>query len=123
MTRGLAGAVGLLLGASLLAPTSASAAPAQQPAQQPGQPTSTTSITLITGDVVSLSTFPDGRQTAAIKAGPSAGHHQFQTIQHDGHAYVYPDSVVPYLAGGLLDERLFDVTQLVADGYDDAQFV
>jgi subtilisin family serine protease len=119
-TRGLAGAAGLLLGASLLAPTSAAAAPAQQQGKPAAQPTSTTSVTLITGDVVSLSTFPDGRQTAGIKAGPSAGHHQFQTVQHDGHAYVYPDSVVPYLASGLLDERLFDVTQLVADGYDDA---
>jgi subtilisin family serine protease len=117
--RGLAGAVGLLLGASLLAPTTAYGAPARNDNPQ-GQPTGTATVTLITGDVVSLSTFPDGRQTAAIKAGPSAGHHQFQTVQHDGHAYVYPDSVIPYLASGLLDDRLFDVTQLVADGYDDA---
>jgi subtilisin family serine protease len=126
-TRRLAGAVGLLLGASLLAPTTAYGAPTredkpqgQTTSQPTSQPTSTATVTLITGDVVSLSTFPDGRQTAAIKAGPSAGHQQFQTVQHDGHAYVYPDSVVPYLASGLLDERLFDVTQLVADGYDDA---
>ncbi len=118
-TRGLAGAVGLLLGASLLAPTAAFGAPARDDKPQ-GQPTGTATVTLITGDVVSLSTYPDGRQTAAIKAGPSALHHQFQTVQHDGHAYVYPDSVVPYLASGLLDDRLFDVTRLVADGYDDA---
>jgi subtilisin family serine protease len=121
--RGLAGAVGLLLGASLLAPATAYGAPARNDnpqSQSQSQSTSTATVTLITGDVVSLSTFPDGRQTAAVKAGPNAGHHQFQTVQHDGHAYVYPDVVVPYLASGLLDERLFDVTQLVADGYDDA---
>ncbi|NUR97309.1 MAG: S8 family peptidase, partial [Kribbellaceae bacterium] len=34
--------------------------------------------------------------------------------------YVYPDAALPYLASGVLDQRLFNVTELLADGYDDA---
>jgi subtilisin family serine protease len=37
-----------------------------------------------------------------------------------GDTYVYPDSARPYLASGVLDDQLFNVSRLVADGYDDA---
>ncbi|RQW96719.1 S8 family serine peptidase [Micromonospora inaquosa] len=39
----------------------------------------------------------------------------------DGDTYVYPDEAMPYLATGRLDKQLFDVTQLIAQGYDDAR--
>ncbi|MER6066359.1 S8 family serine peptidase [Streptomyces sp. NPDC001792] len=35
--------------------------------------------------------------------------------------YVYPDAALPYIASGALDKRLFDVTELLKDGYDDAR--
>ncbi|MEK8105661.1 S8 family serine peptidase [Micromonospora sp. M12] len=38
----------------------------------------------------------------------------------DGDTYVYPDAALSYVTGGLLDRELFNVTELVADGYDDA---
>ncbi|SNS37176.1 PA domain-containing protein [Streptosporangium subroseum] len=38
----------------------------------------------------------------------------------DGDTYVYPDEAVAYIAAGRLDKQLFDVTQLIAQGYDDA---
>ncbi|WP_294002391.1 S8 family serine peptidase [Streptomyces sp.] len=41
-------------------------------------------------------------------------------MENGGDLYVYPDAVVPYIAEGILDRRLFDVSDLVADGYDDA---
>ena len=34
---------------------------------------------------------------------------------------MYPDEAMPYLATGRLDKQLFDVTQLIAQGYDDAR--
>jgi subtilisin family serine protease len=80
----------------------------------------TATVTLVTGDVVTLSTYPDGRQSAGVTPGPASGHGSFQTVQHDGHLSVIPDVAGPYLASGLLDERLFDVTELAAQGYDDA---
>ncbi|MFH9090057.1 S8 family serine peptidase [Streptomyces sp. NPDC017673] len=38
----------------------------------------------------------------------------------NGDTYVYPDEAMAYVATGRLDKQLFDVTQLVAQGYDDA---
>ncbi|WP_329460701.1 hypothetical protein [Streptomyces sp. NBC_01497] len=40
--------------------------------------------------------------------------------EHGGDTYVYPASAAPYLASGRLNPGLFDVTELIADGYDDA---
>src|SRR3954469_25223807 len=113
-SRGFAGVVGLLLGAALVAPDAAlgqeAAAAAPAPAAQPGAKTATG--TLVTRDTVYLTTNPDGRQTAAVKLGPASGHGNFQTVERDGHLYVYPDVAAPYLRSGLLDEHLFDVTEL-----------
>ncbi|MFF7211940.1 S8 family serine peptidase [Streptomyces sp. NPDC008238] len=36
-----------------------------------------------------------------------------------GDTYVYPDEALAYIAAGRLDKQLFNVTQLVAQGYDD----
>ncbi|MEU6497751.1 S8 family serine peptidase [Streptomyces sp. NPDC046984] len=41
------------------------------------------------------------------------------TTQH-GDTYVYPLAAERYVAAGLLDTNLFNVTRLIADGYDDA---
>ncbi|MFJ3763070.1 S8 family serine peptidase [Streptomyces sp. NPDC090080] len=41
------------------------------------------------------------------------------TVQN-GDTYVLPDEALPYIATGRLDEQLFDVTELVAERYDDA---
>ncbi|WP_219539785.1 hypothetical protein, partial [Nonomuraea guangzhouensis] len=37
-----------------------------------------------------------------------------------GHLYVIPSDAKPLIAKGLLDRRLFDVTQLLQWGYGDA---
>ncbi|MFD9007332.1 S8 family serine peptidase [Streptomyces sp. NPDC059582] len=34
--------------------------------------------------------------------------------------YVYPESALPFLAQGTLDRQLFNITDLIANGYDDA---
>jgi subtilisin family serine protease len=82
-------------------------------------PSSTHKVTLVTGDVVTLTTLANGQQLADVDRPPGAvGGVRMQTRGHD--LYVVPDEAVGLLGADRLDPRLFDVTALVADGYDDA---
>ncbi|MCL7430174.1 S8 family serine peptidase [Streptomyces sp. YS415] len=76
-------------------------------------------VTLITGDKVTVATAADGTEVRSFQGanGTTTG---FTRTVVDGSTYVYPDSVLPYVAAGKLDRRLFDVTRLIADGHDDA---
>ncbi|MFI5735070.1 S8 family serine peptidase [Kribbella sp. NPDC051587] len=49
--------------------------------------------------------------------GPAGAH--IMTV--GGKTYVYPEAAMPYVASGVLDEELFNVSELLADGYDDAE--
>ncbi|MFD7698279.1 S8 family serine peptidase [Streptomyces sp. NPDC059805] len=96
---------------------------AAHPATAPGAGDTggTHTVTLITGDEVSVaaserrttvrSVKPSGRRTAG-----TAGYH---TVVTQGETYVFPASVLPYISSGRLDKQLFNVTRLIADGYDD----
>ncbi|SCF46017.1 S8 family serine peptidase [Micromonospora mirobrigensis] len=77
-------------------------------------------VTLITGDVVELDRVAPGRATVTVR--PAAGRERvtFHTVTVDGQLRVLPSDVVPYLASGVLDPDLFDVEELVAQGYGDA---
>jgi subtilisin family serine protease len=76
-------------------------------------------VTLITGDTVTVTTAADGTETKEVK-GPHGEAVGFESNQSGKDTYVYPDSTLPYVSAGLLDKNLFNVTQLLADGYDDA---
>ncbi|MFE7609666.1 S8 family serine peptidase [Streptomyces celluloflavus] len=81
--------------------------------------TDTHTVTLITGDRVTVKTLADGHRVASVDRPKKAvGGVRTQTVGKD--LYVFPDGALPYLAAGVLDQRLFDVTRLIADGYDDA---
>jgi subtilisin family serine protease len=71
--------------------------------------------TLITGDRVTLA--PDGG--VGVAPGPGRGKVPMLTSTVAGHTRVVPADAVPLLRAGRLDPRLFDVTGLLADGYDD----
>ncbi|MFF0398442.1 S8 family serine peptidase [Streptomyces sp. NPDC005248] len=87
-------------------------------ASQASASTDTHVVTLITGDKVTVRTLGDGRSVATVKRPENlTGGVQTQTVGKD--LYVYPAEALPYVAAGVLDRRLFDVTQLIADGYDD----
>ncbi|MBY8879239.1 S8 family serine peptidase [Streptomyces sp. PLK6-54] len=74
-------------------------------------------VTLITGDVVHITA---GRTpTVTVDRAPGAGG-AVHVQQFGGDTYVVPDEAQSLLAAGTLDRRLFDVTALVAMGYDDA---
>ncbi|MCM0678421.1 S8 family serine peptidase, partial [Micromonospora phytophila] len=116
-----AGAVGALV-VGLTAPASA------DPPARPSGPSSATTatsgaptrITLITGDQVDLVPAAPGRVAATVHPGPGRERIIFQTTEADGGLRVLPSDVIPYVASGALDEDLFDVQELVADGYGDA---
>ncbi|MEU4196065.1 S8 family serine peptidase [Kribbella sp. NPDC026611] len=106
------------LGLGLSAPGHATAGPqphplsGKVPAKKPDQ-----SVTLITGDRVVLR--GGNPAEAAVRPGAGRQHVAFSTYRQKGHFYVVPADVRQQVSGGKLDARLFDVTELIKDGYDD----
>ncbi|MGW2222151.1 S8 family serine peptidase [Nonomuraea sp. NPDC001684] len=74
----------------------------------------TGSVTLLTGDKVTVS----GRGHR-VESAPGR-RVRFSTQFRDGHLYVIPSDAFPLVSEGLLDDRLFDVTRLLAWKYGDA---
>src|SRR2546425_13268792 len=60
-----------------------------------------------------------GRVTG-VRRDKGRGHIGFSIRRFAGHTYVVPQDATQLLGSGRLDRRLFDITQLVKDGYDDA---
>ena len=108
---GLAVLVAIPVALACTAPPAGAAPAAVAPSL--GKPANT--VTLITGDKVT--TAADGGVQVRDPAGRLTG---FLSGRKGGDTYVYPHDALPYLSSGLLDERLFNITELVADGYDDA---
>ncbi|GIM96136.1 S8 family serine peptidase [Paractinoplanes toevensis] len=105
--------VGALIGAGLPA-TPSLAAPAA-----PGSGAAR-AITLITGDVVSLTPAGDGRYAATVRPAPGRENVSFRTTEAGDGLQVLPLDVVPMVRSGQLDAELFDVEHLLAEGYGDA---
>ncbi|MFC7534327.1 S8 family serine peptidase [Actinoplanes sp. GCM10030250] len=78
----------------------------------------TYTVTLLTGDVVTVSTADLGCPRVTVKPAKPSGT-QHRGCGPDGHVRVVPGEVAG-LIGSVLDESLFDVTALILDGYDDA---
>ncbi|MEV6630492.1 S8 family serine peptidase [Actinoplanes sp. NPDC051470] len=109
-------AVSVALGAS-----PAAAAEPETPARRPA-PAGRTAVTLLTGDTVTVSDAHGGRAIGgglSIARGPGRDHVRFLVESRRGHTFVLPTDAQPLVASGRMDERLFDVTGLIAMGYDD----
>ncbi|MET8976358.1 S8 family serine peptidase [Streptomyces sp. NPDC004539] len=105
----------VLLAVAGLAPTAALAdAVRTPPASGPNPPGAR--VTLITGDTVRVS---GGTRVTGVDRGTGRTKVAYSVQSFGGHTYVVPDDAAPLVASGRLDRRLFDVTRLVADGYDD----
>ncbi|MFD1936048.1 S8 family serine peptidase [Nonomuraea mangrovi] len=111
----------MTLGKSLIAALLAGAV-GMTPAQEPSPPTAqaqagtakASGVTLITGDRVVVT----GR---GHRVEPGPGRRvRFASQVRGGHLYVIPSDAHALVAQGVLDRRLFDVTQLLAWGYGDA---
>jgi subtilisin family serine protease len=96
----------------------ASVAPTAAPLPAAAPSTTPRTITLITGDKVEVTVGSDGKQSYRVTGSDG------RLADHDVHVdgkdtYVYPRSAARFLAAKLLDENLFNVTRLLADGYGD----
>ncbi|WP_328908469.1 S8 family serine peptidase [Streptomyces sp. NBC_00234] len=88
-----------------------------QPATRAG---TTVDITLVTGDTVTVTTGADGKQSVDARAATGTSKH-FETFAGpDGDLFVIPSDASDAVASGAVDKRLFNVTQLIKDGYGDA---
>ena len=81
---------------------------------------STHTVTLVTGETVTLLRFADGRQAATVEPAADGTEASFRTLQVDKSLYVIPGQAEAYLAGGQLDRELFNISKLVEYRFDDA---
>ncbi|WP_394619544.1 S8 family serine peptidase [Lentzea sp. JNUCC 0626] len=104
-----------LSAALLVSLTAATPAPAAADTTAPQAEGTPGTVTLITGDQVDVT----GDQVANVKM--AKGREQLRAWRYrlDGHDHVVPQDAVADLQAGRLDPRLFDVTGLVQQGYDD----
>jgi subtilisin family serine protease len=79
-------------------------------------------ITLVTGDVVTLTAAVPGRYTAEIEPAvrPDGSEPSAYITGRDEDLYAIPDDVQPLIDSGRLDKELFNVGYLAANGYADA---
>ena len=96
--------------------TSPAGMTAAEAATRPGATSST--LTLVTGDVARLTVLPDGRQIAGLERPHAPGEPYF-VGEYDGDVRLIPAEAMPYVSAGRLDDRLFNLTELVAQGYAD----
>ncbi|MFI6503614.1 S8 family serine peptidase [Nonomuraea typhae] len=72
-------------------------------------------VTLLSGDKVVVTA------AGGFRVEPPPGRKvRYLTKKRDGRLYVIPSDALPLIAADRLDERLFDVTGLLASGYGDA---
>ena len=120
--RGLV-AVGVTALAVGAAPSSAAAPaapggpvpPGGSPGVLPSSAPGSHSVTLITGDTVTITTGADGATMTSVE-GPDGQIPNYHRTELRGSTYVYPDDALAYVTAGTLDDRLFNVTQLLANG-------
>lgn len=95
------------------------ASPPQAAGSGPERLLNPRTVTLLTGDTVEVGTDSNGRPAArVVQRSELTG---TTSIWREGdQVYVVPDSATRAVAGGQVDLALFNVTRLVADGYDDA---
>ncbi|WP_253916956.1 S8 family serine peptidase [Streptomyces sp. MNP-20] len=117
--RGLlpAGLALALLPAGLTAgAATATAAPGPGPrTPEPAAHARQSTVTLVTGDEVTVTRLGDGKQTVTVDR-PRGASGAVRTRVVDGRVTVVPDEARPYLRAGVLDERLFDVSELIRQG-------
>ncbi|MBM7785263.1 S8 family peptidase [Tenggerimyces flavus] len=106
---------------STVAALPAQAGETQRASAEPKAGKSVATVTLITGDKVTLLKAKNGRTTVLPRAARGREGITFGVREHGKVIAVYPSDAVGLVAQGKLDKRLFDVAGLVAAGYDDAK--
>ncbi|MGY3845011.1 S8 family serine peptidase [Streptomyces hydrogenans] len=118
LTRGRAGLIAAGVSLVMLSAGQTAAAPGTTAAAVPDTfkgPAASATVTLVTGDRVTLTGLGDGRQTVTVDRAKGATG-AVRTQVTDGRVTVVPDEARRHLDSGALDPRLFDVTGLVEQG-------
>ncbi|GAA3078125.1 S8 family serine peptidase [Kribbella aluminosa] len=113
---------GLLSAADAAAASPQRAASASRSTADPGLPqvTAPTTVTLVTGDKITLTPDPDGTQVSMQPAVRPNGYRPVIRLSElNGHRVAVPEDAGPLIASGVLDQTLFDLNYLVANGYAD----
>jgi subtilisin family serine protease len=114
--------IATLLGAlaGQVGPASAATPDPSDPPAPPGAAAAAPNVrtvTLVTGDRIQVDRRGPGQATV-VETAP--GTRSYTVLRDHGSLVVVPDQALPLLAAGRLDRRLFDVTALLEQGYDDA---
>jgi hypothetical protein len=104
-------------------PGSAPALAAPQAPSSTGVPAGQHAVTLITGDVVTTRQNSGGAGGTVTVRDADGKPARSRLTEADGDLFVYPESALPFVAQGSLDRELFNVTDLIENGYDDASRV
>ncbi|WP_435208648.1 S8 family serine peptidase [Micromonospora sp. bgisy143] len=107
----------LVLGSPAVATASPPRTPSTPAAPATVSPAAGKTVTLLTGDRVTVT----DSGAASVRPGPGRTHQRFLTTRDHGHLTVLPQDALPLVREGRVDRRLFDVTGLIAAGYDDAR--
>ncbi|MFD5287105.1 S8 family serine peptidase [Streptomyces rochei] len=100
-------------------PSSASAHPPAADARTDAR-TAARTVTLVTGDRVTVGDLGGGRKTVTVER-PEGATGAVHTRSSDGRTTVVPDEALPYLRDGSLDPRLFDIGALLEQGLADSE--
>ncbi len=76
-------------------------------------------VTLVTGHVVQVVRGPNGRLAATVEGPDLRDADVLSFVDGSGDLHVLPREILPLLQANRLDRRLFNVSDLVAQGYDD----
>src|SRR5487761_164446 len=79
-----------------------------------------TTMTLITGDKIRVTGKPGSQSAQVVQSSQGASAMSTVQFRRGNDLYVIPGTAVPLVAAGKLDENLFDVSELVRDGYTGA---
>ncbi|GIG66280.1 S8 family serine peptidase [Phytomonospora endophytica] len=115
-TRLFTGVAALAVAAGTVVAAPVAALAAGPPADSPD--TSAGSVTLITGDVVTVR-WADGQEIPDVRPAPGRADVDFEVRRRDGHLHVLPADALRPVAEGRVDARLFDITALLAAGHGD----
>ncbi|NEA99041.1 S8 family peptidase [Streptomyces sp. SID13726] len=111
-------AVAGLAGTAVPSTAAPSTAPTSTATSSPptGSAVGVSHVTLITGDTVGVDR---AGRIVDVRRGEGRGRIGYRTQVAGGHTLVVPADAITLLNSGRLDRRLFDITRLMADGYDD----
>lgn len=78
------------------------------------------SVTLLTGDIVHVERVTDDHQAVTVQMGPGRESIRIHQLELDRKLHVLPADLISHIGSGRLDMALFNVDQLIDDGYHDA---